>query len=123
MSAKKTEQKKSPPRRSKNGTRRDKFLQFRVSDAEKMHAQKAFGGMLAYAIRAFLFGYPVPERCLLEDEDKRLMFQSLHALFVIIERVFTSLERDDINAAKQMRAELNESFKHLAKLCFSNFSK
>jgi len=123
MSAKKPKQKKSPPLRSKNGTRRDKFIQFRVSITEKKHAQKAFGKQLGRAIRAFLCGQVDPEPCIMDDQDRRFLMQALHAHYMINERIHSYLGRGDRDAAMQLRSEQNETFKHLAKICFTNFSK
>lgn len=123
MSAKKKKAQKMPPLRSKDGIKRDEFIQFRVSSAEKKYATETFRRRLGHALRAFLLGHPVPEPSHMEDDDKCQLIHALHAQYMVNERVFTCIELGDIDGAKQLRSEQNQTFKHLFKLCYSNFSK
>ena len=112
MSARKTNKKaqmKCPPLRSKKGEMRDCFIQFRVTRAEKEHAQKAFGKKLSHAIRSFLFGSCAPEPSVLEDDFSRLFVQALYAHFKVCERVYTHIERGDVKSAIILRSELEKN--------------
>ena len=70
-----------------------------------------------------MLGQPVPGRSRLENDDIRLLMLALHTVYKVIERVFTHLERGDMESALNLRSELEVTFKHLLKLCFKNFSK
>lgn len=123
MSAKKKKAQKMPPLRSENGIKLDQFIQFRVSSAQKKDATETFGRWLGRALRAFLCGQAIPQRCIMDDPDRRLLVQALHAHYMINERINSCLELGDLDAAKKLRSQQNETFKHLTKLCYSNFSK
>jgi hypothetical protein len=117
---KKARVKKRPPLRNRNGKKREKVIQLRLTEAEFRAIRAAWGRRAAAVARMCLLGHEPPPRALLEGEDARKMIHALYALFAAAEKTRYWIRRNGADEAKAALAKEDEAFNHLARVCYSN---
>ena len=114
---------KKPPLRNRNGEKRDKVLQIRISKAEYRKAKATHGKFVAAMVRLFLCGNAVPDQFRLAEPDKRAIAHALHAHFQEVERTRAMAPK---RKAPKFEAQLDlemQSLTHLIRVCFLSFSR
>ena len=114
---------KKPPLRSRNGQKRDKVIQVRVSQPEFRTIKAAHGRFAAAVARLFLCGHVVPKQSVLVDTENLAITHALHALFVAVEQTLAmARKRNDSSLLAQLEI-VKQALTHLLRICFSNFSR
>jgi hypothetical protein len=116
----KSELKKRPPLRNRNGKKRGKVIQIRLTEEEFRAIRAAWGRRAAAVARMCLLGHEPPPRAVLEAEDARKMIHALHAFFVAAEKTRNWIRRNGADEAKAALATEDQAFDHLARVCYSN---
>jgi hypothetical protein len=117
---KKARVKKRPPLRNRNGKKRGKVIQIRLTEEEFRAIRAAWGRSAAAVARMCLLGHEPPSRAALEPEDVRKMIHALHAFFVAAEKSRNWIRLHGADEAKAALATEDQAFNHLARLCCSN---
>jgi hypothetical protein len=113
--------KKRPPLRQRNGKKRSKVLQVRLSESEFREIRAAWGRRASAVARMCLLGHEPPPRAALESEDARKLIHALYAYFKSAEKTRNWTRRQGGDEVKAALAEEDQAFNHLAGLCYSNF--
>lgn len=114
---------KKPPLRSRNGQKRDKVIQVRVSQPEFRKIKAAHGRSAAAVARLFLCGHAVPKQSVLVDAEKLALTHALHALFVAVEQTLAmARKRNDASLLSHLDT-VKQALTHLLRVCFSNISR
>ena len=117
---KKPRVKKRPPLRSRNGKKRDKALQVRLTEDEFRAIRAAWGRRAAAVARMCLLGHEPPPRAALESEDSRKLIHALYAYFVAAEKTRHWIRQHGGDEAKAALLKEDEAFNHLARVCYTN---
>lgn len=112
--------KKRPPLRNRNGKKRGKVIQIRLTEEEFRAIRAAWGRRVAAVARMCLLGHEPPPRAVLEAEDARKMIYALHALFVAAEKTRNWIRLNGANEAMAALAMEDQAFNQLARVCYSN---
>lgn len=113
--------KKRPVLRNRNGNKRKKAIQIRVSEIELRAIRAAWGRRAAAVARMCLLGHEPPPRAMLESEDARKLILALYAYFKAAEKTRSLIRRKGDNAAKAALAKELEAFNQLARVCYTRF--
>lgn len=105
------------------GEERDKAIQIRVSQKEKLRIKATHGRGAPAVARAYLLGLPEPKRSALEDSGKRQVMHALHAHFVEVKRTRRMAVKGMPAGWLAQLENQEKTLTHLLRVCFSNFSR
>jgi hypothetical protein len=112
-----------PRARNRKGVKRDKAIQIRVSQEEKLRIRATHGRCAPAVARAFLLGLPALRRSALEDSGKRQVMHALHAHCFELKRTrFMATKAEPADLLAQLDNQ-ERTLTHLLRVCFSNFSR
>ncbi|MCU0750732.1 MAG: hypothetical protein MUF13_14420 [Akkermansiaceae bacterium] len=114
---------KKPFASNRKGEKRDKAIQIRVFQKEKLQIKATHGRGAPAVARAFLLGSPAPKMTALEDPGKRQVMHALHAHFVEVKRTRRiATEGDSADLHAQLENQ-EKTLTQLLRICFSSFSR
>lgn len=111
---------RKPRLRNRNGQKRDKVIQVRVTEAELKQIRAAWGRRSAAIARMLLLGHETPKHTALESTANQAVAHALYAYFLATQPMRNWIrDRGDEQAKTCLKNEYEE-FNNLARTCYSN---
>ena len=109
-----------PCLRNKNGQKRNKVIQIRVTEAEFKQIRAAWGRRAAAIARMLLLGHEKPKHTALESKDVQAVTHALYAYFLAVQPMRNWIRDRGDDQAKACLKNEYEEFNNLARTCYSN---